>query len=214
MERAHCNVGCGLGDKLHASLTPRHVAGVELYESNNYNSLVGDNPTSPRYQTLTDSYLYEVAQYHLLEPPTGNGTWTGTSQFSLADFTQALQRRRDQILQATDCNVGPFSTTLGLAVTDANRVLLPDDHCYRHAPGTLCSGNRRSGYTVPLRWSGVRIFHERLRADGWATAGVGCAGLAATGSDIRCAGESTEPAGLPGDHFWAGDCTAYRLSAP
>lgn len=93
---------------------------------NNYNSLVGDNPTSPRYQTLTDSYLYEVAQYHLLEPPTGNGTWTGTSQFSLADFTQALQRRRDQILQATDCNVGPFSTTLGLAV-NANRVLLPDN---------------------------------------------------------------------------------------
>ena len=61
----------------------------------------------------------------LLEPPTGNATWTGTNQFSLADFTQALQRRRDQILQATDCNVGPFSTTLGIA-GGTNRVLLPD----------------------------------------------------------------------------------------
>ena len=92
---------------------------------NNFNSLVGTNSTSPRYQTLTDAYLYTVAQYHLLEPPTGNGTWTGTNQFSLADFTQALQRRRDQILQATDCNVGPFSTTLGIA-GGTNRVLLPD----------------------------------------------------------------------------------------
>ena len=84
---------------------------------NNFNSLVGTNSTSPRYQTLTDAYLYTVAQYHLLEPPTGNGTWTGTNQFSLADFTQALQ--------ATDCNVGPFSTTLGIA-GGTNRVLLPD----------------------------------------------------------------------------------------
>ena len=92
---------------------------------NNYNALVGSNPTSPRYQTLTDAYLYTVAQYHLLEPPTGNATWTGTNQFSLADFTQALQRRRDQILQATDCNVGPFSTTLELN-PGTNRVLLPD----------------------------------------------------------------------------------------
>lgn len=94
--------------------------------ANNFNTLVGNNPTSPRYQTLTDAYLYEVAQYHLLEPPTGNGSWTGTSQFSLADFTQALQRRRDQMLQATDCNVGPFSTTLELNPT-SNRVLLPDN---------------------------------------------------------------------------------------
>ena len=93
---------------------------------NNFNSLVGTNSTSPRYQTLTDAYLYEVAQYHLLEPPTGNGTWTGTNQFSLADFTQALQRRRDQVLQATDCNVGPFSTTLELN-PNTNRVLLPDN---------------------------------------------------------------------------------------
>ena len=92
---------------------------------NNYNALVGSNPTSPRYQTLTDAYLYTVAQYMLLEPPTGNATWTGTNQFSLADFTQALQRRRDQILQATDCNVGPFSTTLELN-PGTNRVLLPD----------------------------------------------------------------------------------------
>ena len=107
--------------------TQTNPATLPIWNStgNNYNALVGSNPTSPRYQTLTDAYLYTVAQYMLLEPPTGNATWTGTNQFSLADFTQALQRRRDQILQATDCNVGPFSTTLELN-PGTNRVLLPD----------------------------------------------------------------------------------------
>jgi len=91
---------------------------------NSVNALVGSNPTSPRTQTLNDSYCYTLAQYHLLEPPTGNATWTGTDQFSLADFTQALQRRRDAILQATACNVAPIAP---LALTPGvNRVQLPD----------------------------------------------------------------------------------------
>ena len=92
--------------------------------ANSLNALVGSNPTSPRTQTLTDSDVYTLAQYHLLEPPNGNATWAGTSQFSLADFTNALARRRDQILQVTDCNVGPFTVPALLAGT--NRVQLPD----------------------------------------------------------------------------------------
>ncbi len=91
---------------------------------NNANSTVGNNPTSPRYQTLTDSYVYIVAQYHLLEPPNGNASWTGTSQFTLADFTQALQRRRDQILQAVGCNIAPISPIN--IVPGTNRIVLPD----------------------------------------------------------------------------------------
>src|SRR5580658_5760498 len=38
---------------------------------NSLNSLVGSNLTSPRYQTLNDAYCYTLAEYHLLEPPTG-----------------------------------------------------------------------------------------------------------------------------------------------
>lgn len=91
---------------------------------NSANSLVGSNPTSPRYQTLTDSYLYTVIQAHLLEPQNGNATWTGTSQFSLTDFVNAFTARRDQILQLTDCNVGPF-TPLSIA-PGSNRVQLAD----------------------------------------------------------------------------------------
>lgn len=92
---------------------------------NSKNPFVGSNPSSPRYQTLNDSYVYTLAQYHLLEPPTGGGTWAGSTQFSLADFTQSFQRRRDQILQYTACNVGPFSSTFGVPA-GSSRVQLPD----------------------------------------------------------------------------------------
>ena len=93
--------------------------------ANPLNPLVGSNPTSPRNQSLTDAYVYTAIQYHLLEPPTGNATWTGTSQFALADFVNAFTRRRDQILQLADCNVGPFSTTLSIT-PGTNRIQLPD----------------------------------------------------------------------------------------
>jgi hypothetical protein len=91
---------------------------------NSLNALVGSNPTSPRAQTLTDSNVYMVAQYHLLEPPNGNATWAGTNQFSLSDFTQALQRRRDMILQSTACNVGPIAP-INVPV-GSNRIQFPD----------------------------------------------------------------------------------------
>ena len=59
---------------------------------------------SPRQQTLTDTDIYTLIQYHLLEPPTGS-TWTGTNQFSLSDLSQACSRRLNEILQAAACNL-------------------------------------------------------------------------------------------------------------
>lgn len=93
---------------------------------NGLNTLVGNNPTSPRYQTLTDSYVFQVAQWHLLEPPTGNGTWTGTSMFSLQDFVNSFASNRDEILQQTDCNVGPFSPMASIT-PGTNRIQIPDN---------------------------------------------------------------------------------------
>lgn len=69
----------------------------------NLGSLAG----SPRLRTLTDTDLYNIIEYHLLEPATG-ATWTGTSQFSISDLSQALQRRRDEMIQMTACNLGFF----------------------------------------------------------------------------------------------------------
>lgn len=86
-------------------------------------STVGTNPTSPRFQTLTDTTCYTVAQYHLLEPPSG-GTWTGSSQFNISDFSQALQRRRDDVLQIAAANVAPLP--LMSLPPGQNRIYLPD----------------------------------------------------------------------------------------
>ena len=71
---------------------------------------------SPRLRTVTDNEIYTLMQYMLLEPPTGAGTWTGTNQFDLASLQFALQRRRDEVIQATACNLAqlpPLSSTPG-----------------------------------------------------------------------------------------------------
>lgn len=59
---------------------------------------------SPRTRTVTDSEIYTLMQYHLLEPPTG-GAWTGTTQFTMAMLQGALQRRSDEIIQLSGSNL-------------------------------------------------------------------------------------------------------------
>lgn len=60
-------------------------------------------PGSPRQRTLTDTYCYQLLEYMLLEPSSG-GTWSGTNQFSISDLSQALQRRRDEMIKVSNCN--------------------------------------------------------------------------------------------------------------
>jgi hypothetical protein len=59
---------------------------------------------SPRLRTITDVEVYAELEFMLLEPSNLTGTWTGTNQFSLSVMSQALQRRRDEIIQITNCN--------------------------------------------------------------------------------------------------------------
>ena len=89
-----------------------------------WNSL-GTLAGSPRQRTLTDLYIYGELEYLLLEPSNQTGTWTGTNQFSISSLSQALQRRRDEMLQ-----VGNLSQALvsGIALTPGTtRTLLPDN---------------------------------------------------------------------------------------
>jgi len=79
---------------------------------------------SPRTRTVTASDLYTMMQYHLLEPPTG-GTWTGTSQFSIDDLSGALQRRRDEMIQASGCNLNQVLPFLP-STPNVRRTLFPD----------------------------------------------------------------------------------------
>jgi hypothetical protein len=48
---------------------------------------------------LKDSDLLSVMLYHLIEPQISGGSYVGTSMFSVADFTDALQNRRNQFLE-------------------------------------------------------------------------------------------------------------------
>ncbi len=59
---------------------------------------------SPRERTVTDTDLVTQMEYMLLEPPTGQ-TWTGTNQFNITNLSQAIQYRRDELLQMTGANV-------------------------------------------------------------------------------------------------------------
>ena len=73
---------------------------------------------SPRIRSVTDSYCYSEMEYMLLEPNCAGGPWTGTSQFSINDISQALQRRRDEMLQVTNTNQVLLT---GLAITPNTR---------------------------------------------------------------------------------------------
>jgi hypothetical protein len=88
-----------------------------------WNSL-GALPGSPRVRTLTDIDCYTQMEYMLLEPPSG-GFWTGTPQFAIADFAQALQGRRDEVLQVSNCNQ-QLMANIPL-MPNTRRTVLPDN---------------------------------------------------------------------------------------
>lgn len=81
---------------------------------------------SLRPVTVTDQQLITEMEYHLLEPVAGNfpaaGTnWTGSKQFTVNDFLNALQRRRDEILSVSGCTI-----TRRLVPAVQGRISLPD----------------------------------------------------------------------------------------
>lgn len=77
---------------------------------------------SPRRQTLTDTDLYTLMEYHLLEPPTG-ATWTGTNQFAITDLWQAMSRRRNEMLQLAACNMAEQALAV---IPNTATIPLPD----------------------------------------------------------------------------------------
>lgn len=93
------------------------------YNSSSLWNSLGSLAGSPRLRTLTDTYCYTQMQMMLLEPSTGS-TWSGTSQFNIADMAQALQTRRDEMIQLSNCNL---KLVTGIALTPNTRMTyLPD----------------------------------------------------------------------------------------
>jgi hypothetical protein len=67
--------------------------------------------------TVTDQSLYETILYHLLEPITG----VVSVQYTNDDITNAVQRRRDELLSITSC-----TQTVRTVGAVAGRITLPD----------------------------------------------------------------------------------------
>lgn len=93
------------------------------YNSPNLWNSLGSLSGSPRLRTLTDTYCYQQIEMMLLEPPTG-GAWTGTTQFNIADISQALQTRRDEMIQVSNCGMALLA---GIpAIPNVRRTYVPD----------------------------------------------------------------------------------------
>ena len=82
---------------------------------------------SPRLRSITDSDLYTQMEYMLLEPPTGSATWTGSTQLNLASLQYALQKRTQEVIQATACNLIKLSIQNAFNTVPGTRMnSLPD----------------------------------------------------------------------------------------
>jgi hypothetical protein len=89
----------------------------------NLTSLLNADGLALLSNTTKDQDLVTRIQYHLLEPATGS-SWTGSEQFTLADVTNSIQKRRDQLLADTGCVV---TRTSGIALAPGTtRVFLSD----------------------------------------------------------------------------------------
>jgi len=69
----------------------------------------GTLSTSPRLRSVTDQYLYNQMAYMLLEPPLVSGAWAGSTQFTLQNLQWSLQKRVQEVIQATSCNIAQLS---------------------------------------------------------------------------------------------------------
>jgi hypothetical protein len=99
--------------------------GVTWYDITNLTTA----PNTLRPFTLTTTTLYMILQYHLLEPPTGAGPWTGSAQFALSDIQNAVTQRSNELLGATGCTIqqsliaaAPGRTALPATTLDLRRV--------------------------------------------------------------------------------------------
>ncbi len=87
------------------------------------------NPSAFVGPTVLDQDIVQNIQYSLIENSgqvVAGNTWVGTEMFTLADVTQAMQRRLNQFLVDTGCMV--FHSQLSIpAPPGSGRVLLPEN---------------------------------------------------------------------------------------
>jgi hypothetical protein len=124
---------------------------------------------SLRPYTVTDAVLYQAILLHMLEPVTG----PVSVQFSLDDMTNAVQRRRDEVLTSTSCTqtlryVGAVNgrITLPDTVLDVRRMAYLPGYVPRGGYGSGFYGSGEYGTSPPNFYTGYVMWPE----DSWAMA--------------------------------------------
>jgi len=130
------------------------TAGVAWYD-------IPSMASSLRKYTVSDDQLLTTVQYHLLEPPTGSGVWTGSAQFALTDLTSALLRRKEELVGISGCTwtriqipAIPGRTALPTNVVDLRRATFTPASPALGGPITLWQSDQWSyqsfqvGYTT------------------------------------------------------------------
>ena len=90
-------------------LTEQWNAPFNLNNANGQWINTGTAANSPRLRSVTDQYLYGQMCSMLLEPQLSSGAWAGTNQFTLQNLQYSLQKRTQEVIQATSCNIAQLS---------------------------------------------------------------------------------------------------------
>lgn len=152
---------------------------------------LGTLSSSPRVRTVTDQYLYGQMCSMLLEPQLSAGAWAGTSQFTLQNLQWALQKRCQETIQATSCNIAQLAPI-------------------------NCTPAVRNGYTLPdtaLEARRNRFFALMTTTPGSAAAGASAVNVGSAQGIVR--GQVAQGTGIQAGTFVTGIAgTAVSLSLP
>ena len=105
-------------------LTETWTAPFNVNNANGQWINTGTAANSPRLRSVTDQYLYGQMCSMLLEPQLSAGAWAGTNQFTLQNLQYCLQKRTQEVIQATSCNIA-LLPNINLA-PGTRRSVLPD----------------------------------------------------------------------------------------
>lgn len=102
----------------------RSEMAFQLAASTYWYDLTAQVDTTRPY-TVTDDQMFQMIEYHLLEPLTTSYplTWTGSQQFDLASILGAWTRRQNETLGLTNCTL---ARSLVNAPVSPGRVFLAD----------------------------------------------------------------------------------------
>lgn len=108
------------------------IAFYDLTQSANPNLITGNGGSGSQSASLmlgysvTDQYLINDIQYHLIEPKTANfaGGWTGTEMFTMDDIVRAIERRRNLFLLLAGLHLNHSQVNYNPPLGDGRIVLL------------------------------------------------------------------------------------------